>query len=54
MKFGIDLGGTKIESIALDDVGTELLRRRLPTLAPLRIYHIFSCQIAGIMIKAVQ
>jgi len=31
MKFGIDLGGTKIEIIALDDAGTELLRHRVPT-----------------------
>ncbi len=31
MKLGIDLGGTKIEIIALDDAGRELLRRRVPT-----------------------
>jgi len=31
MKIGLDLGGTKIEIIALDDKGTELLRRRVPT-----------------------
>ncbi len=31
MKLGIDLGGTKIEIIALDDQGVELLRRRAPT-----------------------
>ena len=31
MKLGIDLGGTKIESIALDDDGSELLRRRVAT-----------------------
>ncbi|MDD5057547.1 MAG: ROK family protein [Sideroxydans sp.] len=31
MKLGIDLGGTKIEIIALDDAGRELLRRRAPT-----------------------
>ncbi|MHB1291374.1 MAG: ROK family protein [Sulfuricella sp.] len=30
MKLGIDLGGTKIEIIALDDGGGELLRRRIP------------------------
>ncbi len=29
--LGIDLGGTKIEIIALDEVGTVLLRRRRPT-----------------------
>ena len=31
MKLGIDLGGTKIEIIALGDQGVELLRRRVPT-----------------------
>ncbi len=31
MRIGIDLGGTKIEIIALDDQGHELLRRRVPT-----------------------
>lgn len=31
MRIGIDLGGTKIEAIALDDQGQTRLRRRLPT-----------------------
>jgi fructokinase len=31
MRLGIDLGGTKIEIIALDNSGNELLRRRVPT-----------------------
>lgn len=31
MRLGIDLGGTKIEIIALDGSGKELLRRRVPT-----------------------
>ena len=31
MRIGIDLGGTKIELIALDDAGRELLRRRVDT-----------------------
>jgi fructokinase len=31
MRIGIDLGGTKIEAIALDDAGVILLRRRVPT-----------------------
>jgi len=31
MRIGIDLGGTKIEGIALDDSGRELARRRVPT-----------------------
>jgi len=37
MKLGIDLGGTKIEIIALDDAGRELMRRRTPT--PRGDYH---------------
>jgi fructokinase len=31
MRIGIDLGGTKIEILALDDEGRELVRRRVPT-----------------------
>jgi fructokinase len=31
LRLGIDLGGTKIEIIALDPRGMELLRRRVPT-----------------------
>jgi len=31
LRLGIDLGGTKMEIIALDDVGRELTRRRMPT-----------------------
>jgi fructokinase len=31
IRLGVDLGGTKIEIIALDDRGNELLRRRTPT-----------------------
>ena len=31
MRIGIDLGGTKIEGIALNDQGQELLRQRVPT-----------------------
>ncbi len=31
MRLGIDLGGTKIEVIALDEDGATLLRRRVPT-----------------------
>ncbi|MEI7429778.1 MAG: ROK family protein [Betaproteobacteria bacterium] len=31
VRFGIDLGGTKIEIIALNETGIELLRRRVPT-----------------------
>jgi fructokinase len=31
LRIGVDLGGTKIEAIALDPQGRELLRRRVPT-----------------------
>ena len=31
MRIGIDLGGTKIELIALDGSGNEVLRKRVPT-----------------------
>jgi fructokinase len=31
VRFGIDLGGTKIEILALDETGNELLRRRVAT-----------------------
>ena len=31
MRIGIDLGGTKIEGIAISDTGNELLRRRVKT-----------------------
>jgi fructokinase len=31
MRFGIDLGGTKIEIAALDDQSREILRQRVPT-----------------------
>jgi len=31
VRFGIDLGGTKIEILALDEAGNELLRRRVAT-----------------------
>ncbi len=31
MRIGIDLGGTKIEALAMDDSGMELIRRRVDT-----------------------
>ena len=31
MRIGIDLGGTKIEALAIDDAGQELVRHRVPT-----------------------
>lgn len=30
-RLGVDLGGTKIEILALDDSGAERFRRRVPT-----------------------
>ena len=37
MRIGVDLGGTKIEAIAMDPGGSELVRRRVPT--PKRDYE---------------
>ena len=37
MRIGIDLGGTKIEAIALDESGVELQRKRIAT--PQGDYH---------------
>ena len=37
MRIGIDLGGTKIEGIALDNSGAELFRQRIDT--PQGDYH---------------
>ncbi len=31
LRIGIDLGGTKIELVVLEDTGTEVFRRRIPT-----------------------
>ena len=31
MRIGVDLGGTKIETVVLDDAGGERFRRRVPT-----------------------
>jgi fructokinase len=31
LRIGIDLGGTKIEALAIDEIGRERLRRRVPT-----------------------
>ncbi|MFA6972015.1 MAG: ROK family protein [Gallionella sp.] len=50
MKLGIDLGGTKIEIIALDDNGLELLRRRVPT--PQGDYPSTLLAIAGLVLDA--
>jgi fructokinase len=50
LKLGIDLGGTKIEIIALDDNGLELLRRRVPT--PQGDYPSTLLAIAGLVLDA--
>ena len=47
MRLGIDLGGTKIEAIALDDGGTTLCRRRIP--APRDDYDATLRAIAGLV-----
>jgi fructokinase len=47
MKLGIDLGGTKIEIIALADTGAELLRRRVSS--PRENYHETLQTIAGLV-----
>jgi fructokinase len=50
VRLGIDLGGTKIELIALDDRGSELLRRRVPT--PQSDYRATLAQIAALVLAA--
>jgi len=50
MRLGIDLGGTKIEVIALDSDGSELLRRRVPT--PQSEYENTVRAIAGLVLDA--
>jgi fructokinase len=41
-RIGIDLGGTKIESIVLDDQGKELFRKRIETQQELGYRHILN------------
>ncbi|BCB28005.1 N-acetylglucosamine kinase [Sulfurimicrobium lacus] len=50
MRLGIDLGGTKIEIVALDDQGVERLRRRVPT--PCGDYSATLQAIAGLVQEA--
>ncbi len=50
VRLGIDLGGTKIEIIALDARGNECLRRRVPT--PQGNYHETLQAIAGLVVQA--
>ena len=47
MRIGVDVGGTKIEGIALDDNGRELLRRRVPT--PVGDYQGTLAAVAGVV-----
>jgi fructokinase len=49
MKIGIDLGGTKIEGIALSDSGDELFRQRVPT--PKGDYPAILQSISGLIAK---
>ena len=48
MRIGIDMGGTKIEGIALADTGEELLRKRIDT--PRHDYDETVNAIAGIVL----
>lgn len=50
MRLGIDLGGTKIEIIALDDQGQTLLRKRVAT--PQGQYHAILQTIADLVVDA--
>jgi fructokinase len=47
MRIGVDLGGTKIEAIALDSAGRELARRRIPS--PAHDYDAIVDAIAGLV-----
>lgn len=50
MRFGIDLGGTKTEIIALDDSGTEIYRKRVDT--DPRSYEAIVATVAGLVTEA--
>src|ERR1700722_1669266 len=47
MRIGVDLGGTKIEAIAIDATGRELARRRVPS--PARDYGAIVDAIVGLV-----
>ncbi len=47
MRIGVDLGGTKIEALALSDDGAELRRRRIPT--PAGDYAATVAAVAGLV-----
>src|ERR1700722_15679023 len=50
MAVGIDLGGTKIEAVALDAGGAEILRARVPT--PRHDYAATIAAVAGLVARA--
>lgn len=52
MRIGIDLGGTKIEVIALSNEGKELFRKRVPT--PRGSYEATLAAIKGLVDDAEQ
>ena len=50
IRFGVDLGGTKIEIVGLDARGAEVLRRRVPT--PVGDYRATIDAVAGLVADA--
>lgn len=50
MRIGVDLGGTKIEAVALSDAGEVLFRKRVPT--PRHEYRFTLEAIAGLVMDA--
>ena len=50
MRIGVDLGGTKIEAVALDQTGAEIFRARVPT--PRHDYDATLAAIAGLVARA--
>ncbi|HWY61064.1 MAG TPA: ROK family protein [Rhizomicrobium sp.] len=50
MRIGVDLGGTKIEGIALDSQGAEIFRERVPT--PRHDYAATIVAVAGLVARA--
>src|SRR5580700_7925389 len=50
MGIGIDLGGTKIEAVALDAAGAEIFRERVPT--PRHDYAATIVAMAGLVVGA--
>jgi fructokinase len=52
MRIGVDLGGTKIEALALDEWGQRLTRRRIPT--PADDYQATLLAVAGLIQRVEQ